>query len=100
MKNTLKYNDRVVMHSTTSIDLDGKTGTLIGIAVALASNNFWIVELDEPHPDRRAIVLIDSCIKHLDEYKVWICPKCGVDRLKEACSKGQVTSDCPMVGTT
>jgi hypothetical protein len=35
----------------------------------------------------------------IQEYK-FICPKCGVDRLKEACSKGQVISDCPMVGTT
>lgn len=64
MKNTLKYNDRVVMHSTTSTDLDGKTGTLIGIYANFPNNTHWIVELDEPLIDRRAIVLTDSCIKH------------------------------------
>lgn len=64
MKNTLKFNDRVVMHSTSSVDLDGKTGTLLGIAVEYPNNNFWIIELDEPLPDRRAIVLTDACIKH------------------------------------
>lgn len=64
MKHILKYNDRIKMHSTTSHLLDGKSGTLIGIYTECPENNFWIVELDEPLVDRRAIVLTDSCIKH------------------------------------
>lgn len=63
MKNTLKYLDKIQMHSTGSIDLDNKTGTLIGISSDLPHNKFWIVELDEPLENRKAIVLTDSCIK-------------------------------------
>ena len=54
------------MHSTSSTDLDGKTGTLLGIAVKYPDNNFWIIELDNPLPDSRAIVLTDACIKHFE----------------------------------
>lgn len=62
----LKYNDRVEIHSTSSLDLDGKSGTLMGISSDLPQNKFWIVELDEPLKDRRAIVLTDSCLKPLE----------------------------------
>lgn len=63
MNHTLKYNDRIEMHSTTDPFLDNKTGTLIGIASIFPENNFWIVELDEPLVDRRAVVLTDACIR-------------------------------------
>ena len=36
------------------------------------------------------------------EPKGWICSKCGVDRTKSACPKGDtaaLTGECPMVGT-
>ena len=66
MKQSLKYNDRIKMHSTTSPQLDGKTGTLIGIYAEFPTNDCWIVELDEPQVDRRAIVLTDACIQLLD----------------------------------
>jgi hypothetical protein len=65
MKQNLEFNDRVEMHSTTSTDLDGKYGTLMGIASAHPNNNFWIVQLDEPMEDRSAIVLTDACLKYL-----------------------------------
>lgn len=64
---TLKYNDRVKMHSTTSPFLDNKTGTLSGIASKYPGHNFWIVELDEPLADRRSVVLTDACIKHIGD---------------------------------
>jgi hypothetical protein len=60
----LKLNDRVIMRNTNSSDLDGKFGTLMGIASQHEDNTFWIVELDEPLVDRRAIVLTDSCLEH------------------------------------
>ena len=65
MKEPLKFNDRVEMHSTTSTELDGKHGSLMGIASQDYNNTFWIVELDEPLADRRAIVLSNSCLKPL-----------------------------------
>lgn len=65
MNEPLKFNDRVEMHSTTSTELDGKFGLLMGIASQNYDNTFWIVELDEPLADRRAIVLSDSCLKPL-----------------------------------
>ena len=64
MKSELKYNDRVKIHSTSSPVLDGKTGTLIGVASSFPNNNFWIVEFDIPQPERRAIVLTDACLEH------------------------------------
>lgn len=63
MKNLIKTNSRVEFHSTTSADLDSKQGVVLGIAVALPENNYWIVLLDEPLPDRLAIVITDSCVK-------------------------------------
>ena len=63
MKNLIKTNSRVEFHSTTSADLDGKRGLVLGIATALPENNYWIVLLDEPLPDRLAIVITDSCVK-------------------------------------
>ena len=61
----LEFNNRVVMRDTTSTDLDNKRGTLMGIASQHDNNTFWIVELDEPLADRRAIVLTDSCLQRI-----------------------------------
>jgi len=44
-------------------------------------------------------------IQHLfgiEERKGWRCPKCGVDRTREACPKGHtaaITGDCPMTAS-
>ena len=38
----------------------------------------------------------------VEERKGWVCPKCGVDRTREACPKGHtaaITGDCPMTAT-
>jgi hypothetical protein len=52
----------------------------------------------------------DACVraskglmKHfgVEEPKGWVCPKCGIDRIKEACPNGHhatLTGHCPMVG--
>lgn len=63
MKSQLKCNDKVEFHSTSSADLDGKSGTILGIASEHPENNFWIVKLDNPLPERIAVVITDSCIK-------------------------------------
>jgi hypothetical protein len=37
----------------------------------------------------------------VEEPRGWVCPKCGIDRTKEACPKGYnaaLTGQCPMVG--
>jgi len=37
----------------------------------------------------------------VEESKGWVCPKCGIDRAKEACPNGYhaaVTGQCPMIG--
>ena len=37
----------------------------------------------------------------LKESKGWVCPKCGIDRGKEACPNGYhaaLTGQCPMIG--
>ena len=62
MKNLIKTNSRVKFHSTTSSDLDGNKGTILGIATQHPENNFWIVLLDNPLPERLAIVMTDSCL--------------------------------------
>jgi hypothetical protein len=38
----------------------------------------------------------------LQEHGGWVCPKCGIDRIKAACPDGHtaaLTGHCPMVGT-
>jgi len=47
---------------------------------------------------------VDMIIKHFkdEERKGWVCPKCGIDRTREACPKGHtaaITGDCPMTAT-
>ena len=61
----LQYNERVRMHSTTDSLLDGQTGTLIGTSSVFPESTFWIVELDNPQPNRRAIVLTDACLESI-----------------------------------
>jgi hypothetical protein len=37
----------------------------------------------------------------IPEPRVWLCPKCGIDRTKEVCPNGHhaaLTGHCPMVG--
>lgn len=37
----------------------------------------------------------------IPEPRGWVCPKCGIDRTKEACPNGHhaaLTGGCPMVG--
>jgi len=63
MNKNFKTGNKVILHSTGSSKLDDKSGELIGIASALPENNYWIVLLDEPLPERKAIVITDSCIK-------------------------------------
>ncbi len=67
MKSNLKYNSKVKFHSTSSADLDGKTGKILGLLVAHAENNYWIVGLDTPLEDRSALVITDSCISLVKE---------------------------------
>ncbi len=49
----------------------------------------------------------DEYVKNIKEHfglkepQGWVCPKCGVDRTKEACPSGHnaaLTGQCPMVG--
>ena len=38
----------------------------------------------------------------VEERKGWVCPKCGIDRTREACPRGHtaaITGDCPMTAT-
>lgn len=38
----------------------------------------------------------------IEERKGWVCPKCGVDRTRDVCPKGDsavLTGDCPMTAT-
>jgi hypothetical protein len=49
-------------------------------------------------------VIKDRIKEHfgVEERKGWVCPKCGIDRTKEACPKGHtaaITGDCPMTAT-
>jgi len=62
MNKNFKTGDKVEFHSTASTELDGKAGELLGIASAYPENNYWIVLLDEPLPERKAVVITDSCI--------------------------------------
>ncbi len=47
---------------------------------------------------------IDEYIKKhfgVEDSKGWVCPKCGIDRAKEACPNGYhaaLTGQCPMIG--
>ena len=64
-------------------------------------------ELYRAMPLEQAAVLLtlDENIKEhfygIEEPKGWVCPKCGIDRAKEACPNGHhaaLTGHCPMVG--
>ena len=50
---------------------------------------------------------IDRVAEHIEKHfgveetQGWICPKCGIDRAKEACPNGYhaaLTGQCPMIG--
>ena len=37
----------------------------------------------------------------VEDYKGWICPKCGIDRTKDSCPQGHtaaIEGSCPMIG--
>lgn len=58
----LKCDDRVKFHSTSSSELDSNSGTILGIASSHPEHNFWIVLLDKPLQDRKAVVITDACL--------------------------------------
>jgi hypothetical protein len=66
MKHLIKTNSRVEFHTTMSVELDGKQGIVLGKSFDFPGNNFWIVLLDEPLPDRLAVVMTDSCLKLIE----------------------------------
>jgi len=66
-KSEIKFGAFVTIHSTTSSDMDGETGTILGIASEHPNNNFWIVELSKPLLNRKAIVLTDACLKLVND---------------------------------
>lgn len=46
-------------------ELTGRTGTILGKAID-GPVPFWIVLLDEPLPENKALMVIDSCLRFLD----------------------------------
>jgi hypothetical protein len=54
--------------------------------------------------------LSDDCMRILNHFGVefgvedskgWICPKCGIDRIKDSCPQGHtaaIEGNCPMIG--
>ncbi len=66
LKQNLLPNQRVIIKNTTSVELDEKYATVIGIAFAGAEFDFYIVQLDQPLLNG----LIESCIDELsNEYQ-------------------------------
>jgi hypothetical protein len=65
----MKFNidDRVEFMSTGSSELDGKIGTVLGLYAHFAESGFLIVLLDEPLPDRKAVVITENCLTLLGE---------------------------------
>jgi len=65
----MKFNidDRVEFMSTGSSELEGKTGTVLGPYAHYAESGFFIVLLDEPLPDRKAVVITEYCLSLLGE---------------------------------
>lgn len=68
----IKMDQRVMIHSTCSNELDGKYGTILGggiclnIGVDYMGWNTYIVLLDQPLFDRKAILLTDACLEPLN----------------------------------
>ncbi len=60
-KQNFQVDDRVLIGRTTSPLLDDKTGTILGKAIEDVSD-IYIVMLDEPTPDARAIILTEVCL--------------------------------------
>ena len=56
------------------------------------------------NPTREMVPFIVEDIKlhfGVEENRGWVCPKCGIDRIKAVCPKGHAaaaTGDCPMIG--
>jgi hypothetical protein len=58
-------------------------------------------------PKEITTFMLDRSIAHLEKQLAeqkqgWVCPKCGIDRTKDVCPKGDsavLTGDCPMTAT-
>jgi hypothetical protein len=86
-----------------------------------ASNYYWSlddgVRTTDAFTQKFAELIVKECILQcndgdsryfisthfeIPEARDWLCPRCGVDRGKEACPSGYnslLVDDCPMVGT-
>lgn len=62
-----KLNDRVIIHSTGSEDLDGRHATVLGIAVDHVVCIYIIAPDDYPLPNWpwQAITMTESCLRLL-----------------------------------
>lgn len=63
----MKINSRVMIHSTTSSDLDGKIVKITGCIATNPDVSFWIVSFDEPFDDSGSTtkMIISSCLKEI-----------------------------------
>lgn len=66
-KCSIQYLDRVKINSTTDNQIDGATGTILGVSSDHGVVKFLIVGLDVPLATCSAIVLIDSCLELLSD---------------------------------
>jgi hypothetical protein len=64
---------------------------------------FVVIELEGKVGSRIADATANRLEEHfgVKEPRGWLCPKCGIDRAKEACPNGHhaaLTGHCPMIG--
>lgn len=62
MKKQFSVDDKVVLRNLGSNELEGATGYILGKTMGFAEVDFYLVMLDEPLPDAKAVVMIESCI--------------------------------------
>ena len=71
-KKNFPLNARVMIENTTDPILDGQTGTILGKSIVDVLD-YYIVLLDVPQPDFRAITITEVCLKkHETEVSKWL----------------------------
>lgn len=62
MKASFELNTRVRFIKLPECELTNKSGVILGTSM-VDVQDFYIVMLDEPLPNRRAVVMIESCLE-------------------------------------
>ena len=95
------FGEKYKVWSEDGVESDSEALMTAWFANAMMAMHDHLVLKGNPINGDHAQYLLDKA-NGVEERKGWMCPKCGIDRTKDVCPKGDtavLTGECPMIAT-